>query len=80
MHKKIILDISRLMCYNKGTVKQDNRLTFTALAKCSMNNKQVLNGYRNPYYIIKRRYAYGIRTVTDLGLTAFCDSDNLIVF
>ncbi len=53
MHKKIILDINRLMCYNKGTVKQDNRLTLTAKAQRPLKNKQVLNGYRNPYYIIK---------------------------
>ena len=61
------------MCYNKGTVKQDNRLTLTAKAKRPLKNKQVLNGYRNPYYISKGGFAYGKSQVTDSGLTAYCN-------
>lgn len=59
-----MLDINRLMCYNKGTVKQGSRLTFTGNTKASIEKQASLERLRNPYYIIKRRYVYGIRTVT----------------
>ena len=34
--QKIILDIRVLMCYNKGTVKQDKRLTYNGNTKVSI--------------------------------------------
>lgn len=37
-----MLDINRLMCYNKGTVKQDNRLTDKGNTKVSIEKQASL--------------------------------------
>ena len=43
--QKIILDIRVLMCYNKGTVKQDNGWPIQAIPKWVLKNNQILNGF-----------------------------------